>query len=428
MKTAKVLCITLIDNVYHCLTVHGKGSLHFGKDLSGRALFTDEPRVVASPDELNALCSRAAEIHISAPFPSAVYQLPQLPRVAKRYMPNLVSRNAQQTMGVEDPIHVRYMPVRDVTDGGVSKRETAYCAVLASEIQALWDTFEDHRSKIKSLVPLPVAIASMVSRLENPPDTFAVACTGKEDTILVIASPAGFVYVARSIPLTLPASRPATRTGEARIRETDADADTMDESLLDMDTSLAPQSVETPESRFSKELARELDMTVTFFKQEFRKPAPGRIYLLGESQIESIVHEHPLPPAYEEVHFGLDVESLRGLDRTFAAQNIRTLGNLFIPDAFNFVPAQEMARRRFSVALNAAVIVLAAGLGLAAFWSFDQSRSMALAKEEHARQLTRLQETQNRVAELEADVNRLKPVENWKQFYDAHHFFPGQGR
>lgn len=171
--------------------------------------------------------------------------------------------------------------------------------------------------------------------------------------------------------------------------------------------------------RFAKELERELGMTSTFFKQEFREAAPGKVYLLGNANLKAIQELHPLPSLYKDVRFHLSMDKVRGLPSDVASLHIHVLGGLFADEAFNFVPQDEIVRRKSTMLLNLGLILLLGGIGLSVAWADHLHMVRSDALERNRMEVARLAQSQGRLAELQAEVERLRPIEGWKQFFDS---------
>ncbi|MFP4109222.1 MAG: hypothetical protein ACLFP9_09570 [Desulfonatronovibrio sp.] len=425
MAGGKILCVSFIDGVYHYLEVDKKSS----------GYFPQHPQSTNSVDALISLCRKADEIHLSSIFPSAIYQQTLFPKVSRRYMPGLIAQDAREKLGTAEPVMSRFKNIKEVSDAGVTKWQTWYCAVLQSEVLALWDTFSSFKKKIRFISPVSVAVASMVSQLENPQEDFAVIWVGEKNSLMVISSPEGHVYVARNVPLSLDRKKmnlepiPDGQKSSGEDLEVDMDRLFQEESQDESDSHESEGPTEQKAiyrhtdmdkaGAFSRELEKELGMTTTFFKQELRKPAPKLVYLLGNPNLKNITEVYPLPSGYEDVRFQISTQKYRGLSPEAAGDNIHILGNLFIPEAFNYIPEQEAVKRKSNLMLNAALILLAAGLGLSIVWTDRLHYARSSALDNHEIQIDRLQQARAEVASLQAEVNQLRPIEGWKQFYDT---------
>jgi hypothetical protein len=428
MAGGKILSISLIDGVYYYVEAEKKTS----------GYFPQHPQSTTSVEALTSLCRKADEIYLSSVFPSAIYQRDLLPKVGRRYLPGLVNQQAKEKMGVSEAVLSRFKTIQEVSDAGVNKWQTGYCAILESEVLSLWNTFSSFQKKIRFVTPLSVSIASMVRELENPEEKFAVVWVGEKSSIMVIASADGVVHVARNVPLNLAKKHLHLEQPQQVSKAQDTEDEDLDvemekffqETLEDEeqesgqdrkeaeDTGVAQHEDVLTASNFASELEKELGRTVTFFKQEFREPAPRLYYLLGNPNLKHINEHYPLPETYEDLRYSLATEKQRGLSSEFAQENIHVLGNLFAPDNFSFIPEQEAVKRKSNLLLNAAAVFMVAAIGLGVVWvdRLHQTRSDLL--EQHQTHIQRLAQAQEQAAALQARVNKLKPIEGWKKFYD----------
>ncbi|MGM0646635.1 MAG: hypothetical protein ACQESV_09620 [Thermodesulfobacteriota bacterium] len=433
MAGGKILSVSYIDGVYYYLEAEKKAS----------GYFPQYPQSTTSLDAIKTLCRKADEIHLASVFPSAIYQRTLLPKVAKRYMPNLVNQQAKEKMGVSAPVLSRYKIIQEMTEAGVNKWQTGYCAIAESEVMALWEAMAPFQKKIRFVTPVSVAMAAMVSELEQPAEKFVVVWVGEQSSIIVIASTDGIVHVARNVPLRLekralqlqqPSSPAAHAPAGGDEDEIEVDMQRlMDQGAADEDgestageaaPSARPSAGEEQHAdmvaagHFSRELEQELGRTFTFFKQEFREAAPSQVYLLGNPNLHQISRYYPLSEAYERVHYTLHTDSQRGLSSEFAQENIHLLGNLFVTDTFSFIPEFVAIKRKSNMLLNAAGVLLVAGIGAGVVWVDQLYQQRARAVQTHQERVDQIAATQEQAAELQDKVNRLKPIEGWKQFYD----------
>ncbi len=437
MAGTRILSISLIDGVYHYVEI----------DRRGGVFFSQQPRTTNSVEALMTLCRSAREIHLAMAFPTeaVTYQRILLPKVARKHLPSLVRQDATEKFELAEPVAARFKVVKEVMDAGISKWQTVYCAVLAKHLLAFWNTFKSYRKKIRFVSPLPIAVASLVAQLAAPEENFMVIWVGEDTTLIIIGSPQGTVYVARSVPLTLsrkrlelkPAPPLAAAASDASIEiELNMEACRLDTG----EAADAPPAWKVPASvlptdapssdgpdphddmviagTFARELERALGVTSTFFKQEFREQAPRRLFLLGNPNLKLIHEFYPLPAAYDQVAYELTTSAYRGLSPRLAAENIHVTANLFIREDFNFIPEQELNIRKSNLLVNTTALLLLTGLGLSMFWTIQLHQKRADTLQAYRQQTIRLHEAQSEEAHWQAEVNRLKPIEGWKQFYD----------
>lgn len=373
----RILCVSLAEDSIQYLEVEKQPGGFF--PLSPPAIITD--------DTLKSACRKADEIHINTLFPATLYERGVFPKVAKRYVAGLVEQDAKGKPGVSPPFSVRHKIVGEVIESGVAKRQVAYIVVEESSVASVWSKFKGFAKKVKSIAPLPVVLASAISRIDTPAENFVIIWAGKSSSIIAISDPEGTVRIARSIPLGLP--------------EKDL-----------------PDNPDYP-SQFSRELDKEVAMTLTFYKQQFRESVPGVIYIIGNSRLEGIFQEHPLSSAEFETHFGFARSPVSGMTENETNENINLIGSLFPSDAFNFIPGGELAARKIRTGFTAAYAALAVIIVLAGFWCLHLNSKLSDKIETYDNKLARFQDVAQQVEVLRGDVERLKPFEGWKLFYES---------
>ena len=371
----KILSVSYLDGTYQFMEVDKQAGGFFPKPVTSST--TVEALVTA--------CRKADEIHISAELSTAVYEWESFPKVAKRFFSNLVQQHAVENIGVAVPLQVQFKHLGDVDEAGASKSRIMYIAVQEADLRPLWTTFNKFIKKVKVIAPLPVAMASVVAQTDKPAEDFIVVWTGEKSSVIAISSPEGMVKMARSVPIGL--SREAV-------------SDPEDLGVL------------------SENIGKELFMTTTFFKQEFRSAVPGLIYFLGNNQLERAFMEHPVPGAPADVRFSLSSSPVQGISNDQLNEQIHLIGNLFLPPEFSFIPPETVVARKGDVVFKIAVGLLILGVVASGFWAFALSGVKHNAQAEYDRQTLELKKNQHQVKLLRNDVERLKPIAGWKEFYE----------
>jgi len=374
----RILSVTYIDGAYHYLEA----------DRQAGGLFprTSVPQVAETEEALSAVCQKADEIYFCGEFSSALYQWAALPRVTKRYLPNLVRQDAREKVEATAQLQVRFETLGDVVERGGPRTRVAYVAVHEGDLTPIWSALERVMKKVKAITPLPVALASAVAQADKPDRDFIVTWVGEHSTVIVISSPQGQVKMARSLPLSLPAEPMAADPEEAR--------------------------------RFSETLSREISMTTTFFKQEFRSGVPEVIYFLGTPRLKGILEEFVpfgVPP---DQRFQLSSSLVQNMGEAETNTAFHLVSNFFSPVTYNFLPEETVTRRRTDVLYAAAVAVLVLLIVAAGIWDFQlYSQKQSRITDYHLK-YTELKQLQADVAQKQAEVDRLKPFEGWKRFYE----------
>ena len=374
----RILSVTYIDGVYHYLEV----------DRQAGGLFprTSTPQIAATEEALIAVCQKAEEIYLCGEFPTALYQWETLPRVAKRYLPNLVRQAAREKAEASASIQVRFETLEDVLESGGPRTRVAYIAVHDEDLTPIWSALERVMKKVKAISPLPVALASAVVQADKPEKDFIVSWVGEQSTMIVIGSPKGQVKMARSLPLGLYGGQKDADPEEARL--------------------------------FSEELSREISRTTTFFKQEFRSGVPGVIYFLGPPRLKALLEANVpfgVPP---DQRFRLSTSLIQNMKDEDTSLGFHVVSNFFVPAAFNFLPVETVGRHKADVLYAAAVVILVLLAAAAVIWDFQlYNRKQARITDYHLK-YTELKQLQADVSQKQAEVDKLRPFEGWKRFYE----------
>lgn len=372
----KILSISLINGSFQYLEVQ--------KQPAG--FFPSSPPPVLSEEALMSACRKADEIYINGFFATAIYEWGLFPKVAKRYLKNLVDQDARGKLGIAAPIQVQHTTVKEVIDAGIAKWQVAYAAVEDEDITSVWNRFRDFAKKIKRISPLPIALASTIAQIDSPAGNFFIIWIGENTSVVSVSNAQGLVKVARNVPLGLSRKDPP-----------------VDPEFL---------------KRFSQSLSREISMTSTFFKQQFREAVPGSLYFVGNNHLQDIFQQYPLSGVTFETRYGLASSPVQGMSEKEVNENIHLIGNLYLPDAFNFLPREEFAARKTNVGFKIAYAALIIILVLTGLWTLGLLAAQTEKKTEFNSKFSYLQNLQKQVTVLREDVGRLEPFEGWKQLYE----------
>lgn len=374
MAKKKILSVSLIDETFQYLEVNEQAA----------GFFAESPPLTLTDEALMAACRKADKIYINAAFPSTQYIWDLFPKVAKRYMNDLVGKNAHEQLAIPERLWVEYKAVEEVVDAGVTKQRIAYVGLREDEVLPVWDKFKVVHQKIEHITSLQVALASIITRIDHPAENFISAWIGETSSVISISSPEGIVKVARTIPVGLP--------------KTDLPSET--EFL----------------TTFTEEIDREITRSSTFFKQEFREPDPKILYLIGNPRLQEIIREHPLTETYD-IHFGLADMPVQGWTESQVNENIHLIGNLYLSREFNFIPRKEVITRKLGLGFKLSYAVLLILILLGGAWSYGMLALKNDRIKAFDQAFSQFQETQKRVITLREDVNRLKPFEGWYKLY-----------
>lgn len=372
-----ILTISIVDDVYHFMEIERQPS----------GLFPHAPQIATTPQALLAACRKADEIYINAVFPTTIYQWGVFPKVAKKHLYTLVGRDAHEKVHMPERLFVEYKVIKDVMEGGVAKHQLAYAGIPEQDVLSLWNQFADVRNKVKHYTPTPVSIATAINELDQPDDSFISVVVGEKSSVIQITNKDGVVEVARSVPVGFP-------KGE-----------------ISSDPAVP--------ARFAQDIDREISMTITFFKQEFRRKSPDLVYLLGNPHLEFIVQNNPIATIQGmTVKYVLQPGKVQGMTPEQFCENIQLLGNVYNKDDFNFVPKREHVARKVSTAVNTAYAAAAAAIILALLWALFLTNQNTQASTKYGDTLNDYRNAERRVAALQDDYNVLRPVVGWKDLYE----------
>jgi len=371
-----ILSISLINGTFQYLEVE--------KQPAG--FFPFSPPTVITEEALMSACRKADDIYINGFFSTAIYEWELFPKVAKRYLNNLVDQDARGKLGAPGPLQVQHTTIQEVIDAGIAKWQVAYVAIEDETIGAVWDRFKDFTKKIKRISPLPVALASTIAQIDHPAEDFFIVWVGEDSSAVSISDAQGLVKVARNVPIGLPKK------------------DLPDD----------PEFLK----RFSQSLGKEISMTLTFFKQQFRASVPKTLYLVGNNHLQDIFQQHPLSGVEFETKYGLAATPVQAMLENEVNENIHLIGNLYLADTFNFLPQEELAARKTNVGFRIAYAALIIIFVLAGIWTLGLLAAQTDKKIEFKNKFSHLQNLQKQVTVLREDVSHLKPFEGWKQLYE----------
>jgi len=155
-------------------------------------------------------------------------------------------------------------------------------------------------------------------------------------------------------------------------------------------------------------------MTVNYFKQKFREPAPADLYLLGDDRLQTIFTDYPMRSLEATLHFGLAGDAAGSIEPGRFNQNVHLLGNLWANESFNFLPLQEIQERRADKVLTAAIIGLLFLIGLAGIWTMRLPDPLS-----HQDLASQIQELRFDIGEIETAIAGLKPIEGRRKYYQS---------
>lgn len=342
---------------------------------------TLSPSFAQTSESLQAACARADEIYINGLFPETKYDWETFPKVQERYLSSLiVSSLKRKRPGAK--ISARFQTVRDVVKDGTASSLLAFQSVDKKDIEAVFELLNKFRHKVKYIYTLPTALAGAFLQSEKPTGNTLLLWVREDFAVVVIVSADGLIKIARTLPYGMPGQE-------------------------------GPDAAELAAASFSKELSREIVMTISYFKQKFREPAPADIYVLGDERLRSLLTDFPLKNVEAAVHFGLAMAP-GGIEPEKFNANLHILGNLWANESFNFLPLDEIQVRKAGSILNAAMVALVVLIGLAGLWTLRIPPPQS-----HQDLIGRLQELRFDIQDMETSIAGLKPIEGRKKYYQS---------
>jgi len=374
--STRILSVSYFEDSYQYLEI----------DKQSGGYFPRPAQQAGTVEALLSACRQADEIYINATMPSALYEWENFPKVAKKYVANVVMQDAREKVGEGATLQVQYKVLGEVVEAGVAKSRIAYIAVQPEDLTPLWTTFGKFGKKLKAISPISVALASMVAKIDRPSENFTIVWIGPNSSMIIISSPEGVVKVARTVPLGMP----------------------REEEVSD------PEALRV----FSEDFGREFFMTSTFFKQEFREGVPNLLYFLGHTRLADIFGEHPLAGAPADVRFSLAESPAKGLSESQGSELAHLIANIYLPDEFSFLPEEAAPARTGDIAYRvalAAMVLIIIGVG---FWTFRLNGVKQDGLAQYDKQVAAIEKLQKEVMTFRDDVDRLQPLVGWKKFYE----------
>ena len=338
--------------------------------------------IAPTGESLQAACTRADEIYINSLFPTAQYEWETFPKVQERYLHSLITSSVQRKRpGTK--ISARFQYIRDVIKDGNASSLVTFQSIEKNEIESVFSLLGKFRKKVKNISTLPTVLAGALVHSEKPAGNSLLLWFRESVAILALVSANGLIKIARTLPCGLPG-------GEG------------------------PDAAHIAASNFSADINREVKMTVNYFKQKFREPAPADIYLLGDDRLQTIFTDFPIINLEAAVHYGLSGRVLDGIEPEKLNNNVHLLGSLWANESFNFLPLQEVQERKSDRIFTAALIGLVLLIGLAGLWTLRIP-----APRSHQDLNAQVQKLRQDIHELETSIAGLKPIEGRKKYYQS---------
>jgi hypothetical protein len=380
----KILCVSLTEDNDNIDLLRFEKRVNTYKALS-------QPTWSADLNTLGQACRWADQIFISSEFPSAAYHWAVFPKVQKRYLNNVIKRDADRVLDIPGGARVAYKNIRYVVEEGVTKCYLSYVAVPEDEISKLEnELFAKYTHKIRRITTLPVALCAVLIQTEKPAHNFMLTWVGEKTTVMAISNPTGEVYVARHIPVGV--------------------------SQQDLDD---PAYME----RFSDEIRRDIDSTSLFHSQTFPNVDCQTYYMIGKEYLRNIFSDLPLPELSRgsftpQIHFGLPQSPLLGLQDSNLNEAAHIAGSLLIQKEFNLIAPKIRLNRKLERTAKTAILALAALILLAGVWLFQVDPVSSEKIDNFKKRTAEYQQLQTEVSGIQKKVEELSQFSGWKNFYE----------
>ncbi len=368
----KLLSLCRLGDDYQALRVEAQGG---NLAVAGAV-------VAVTPGNLAELCRWADEIFYAGTFPTALYLWDELPKVGKKHLPALIRKSVQAKVGNTIALIPEFYSTPPLEEN--DRDRVPIIALPQDELQLIWRELDPYKHKIKCIVPIHTSLAKLGAAITDFKRSFMVVWISAQNTEIVVVSPEGLVKVARSVPLGL------------------ADGDDRDAFKAE---------------RFMIDLAREISVTQTFYRQEFRQASPDNLLLLAGTTVKNILARFPLNVV------GLSV--IMPEKSPFAALEPERLGPLAhllgvfqVAEDFRFLPPELAASRRakifYQLAYGALLIALV-GVSCGLVLAFKEQRRL---ENNYRQSLSRYERNLQRVVALQRDVKSLRPLRGWEKYYN----------
>jgi len=372
-----LLMVSIIEGKTHLLNLKRRVK-------SGEVI--DKPIFDADPETLDEKCKKANEIIITSDFPSCNYFWGRFPRVGRRFLKEVVVREARQTFGYAGAVRAAYNDLGLVMVDGAAKRELS--CVVADEADVSYienDIYAKYKSKISQINALPVALCAAVSHTQQPSGDFMVIAVGESSTTMAIGSPNGDVKVARNIPIGM-----------------------WDEN----DTKNAAFY-----QNFFNEIEKDITNTTLYYMQNFPGAECNRYYMLGSPALENALTAHGADSSIPNIQFGFSQPPIASMDKQQATAWAYIYGALYCHRQYNLLSKQIILTRNFNRGHKFAVTAIAAailGFGLY-LYQIDPVGADRITK--YKQKNAELAAVQTEVVDLECEVNTLNRFSGWETFY-----------
>ncbi len=368
----KLLSLCRFGDEYQALKVEAQGG----------NLAVAEAVLAVTPENLADLCGWADEIFFAGTFPTALYLWDELPKVGKKHLPALIRKSVQAKVGNTVALVPEFYSKTPLEEN--DRDRVPIIALPQDELQLIWRELDPFKHKIKCIVPIHTSLAKLAAAITNFTHSFMVVWISAQITEIVVVSPEGLVKIARSVPIGL------------------AEGDDRDAFKAE---------------RFMVDLAREISVTQTFYRQEFRQASPNDLLLFAGATVINSLELFPLNVV------GLTVTMPeKSLFTELPPEQLGPLSHLLgvfqVAEDFRFLPPELAASRRVKIFYKLAYGALAIALIGVSFWLVFALKEQHRLENKYQQSLSNYDQSLKRVVALQRDVKSLRPLQGWEKYYN----------
>ena len=345
----------------------------------------DQPIFDVDQATLEEKCKKARDIYITSDFPSANYYWGRFPKVGRRFIKEIVVREARQNFGYVGAVRAAFQDVGQTVETGVPKRLLACSVVDHSEVFPIeQEIFGKFQHKISNINTLPTALSAAVSQVERCPGDFMVISVGESSTTMAISSPRGDVKVSRQIPLGFG-------------KEDD------------------PNDADRCKVLFN-EIAKDITNTNLYYLQNFQGSECNLFYMFGNPSLQAAMAKYGAD-ILPGMHFGFSRSPFSSIDKDQAAAWVYLFGALYCHRNYNLLSPKITLTRNLNLGYRYAMTVIVAGIVGCGLYLYQIDPVGVDRITKYKESNARLAISHQEVSDLKRQVNTLNQFSGWKSFY-----------
>ncbi|RZB36047.1 MAG: hypothetical protein SRB2_02552 [Desulfobacteraceae bacterium Eth-SRB2] len=346
-----------------------------------------EPIVDADQETVEEYCKKAGKIIINSDFPSSNYYWGSFPKVGRRYLKDIVVREARQNFWYSGSIRAAIQEVGQTQEDGIPKRLISCIMVDSNEVSDIEiKLFGKFRNKISHINSLAAALCAVVAHTENPTGDFMVIAIRDNLTTMAISSPKGEIKIARQLPV-----------GFAK------EADCNDADLC---------------KSFFNEIAKDITNTNLYYLQNFQGTECNNFYMLGSPSLKLAMEQHGTDQFTAPIKFGFSKSPLPSLDPYQAAAWAYLFGTLYCHKNYNLLSRHIVISRNINRGYQYAMIAITVAIIGCGGYLYQVEPVSADKIARYNSMNNQLDQIQKEVYELKNQVNTLKKFSGWETFYE----------